>query len=95
MFTNYKVKSNIIWSTRKIKSLFNNKDNVKHMSCIIYYGVCSCGQDYVGETIRNASIRWNEHNTGKDKNSDCAKHLKDNYNHEFSWKCLSIANKCL
>ena len=30
-YTNGKVKFNIIWSTRKIKSLFKIKDNVKHL----------------------------------------------------------------
>ena len=34
------------------------------MSCII----CSCGADYVGETVRNAQLRWNEHENGTDKN---------------------------
>ena len=34
-------------------------------------GICSCGADYIGETIRNSEIRWNEHITGKDKNLDC------------------------
>ena len=57
-FTNGKVRFNIIWNTRKIHSLFNNKDNVQHLSCVIYKGVCSCGADYIGETIRNVKIRW-------------------------------------
>ena len=30
-----KAKFNIIWSTRKIKSLFTIKDNVKHLSCVV------------------------------------------------------------
>ena len=37
------------------------------MSC----GISSCGADYIGETILNSETRWNEHITGKDKNSDC------------------------
>ena len=44
-FTNGKVRFNIIWNTRKIQFLFNNKDNVQHLSCVIYKGVCSCGAD--------------------------------------------------
>ena len=67
-FTNDKVKVTIIWITRKIQSLFNNKDKVKHHSCVIYSGICSCGADYIGETIRNSEIRWNEHSTGTDNN---------------------------
>ena len=63
---------------------------------MIYRGICSCGADYIGETIRNSEIRWNEHITGKDKNSDCVKHLKDHYEYEFRWFVLSCASKnCL
>ena len=95
-FTNDKVKVIIIWHTRKIQSLFNNKDKVKHHSCVIYRGTCSCGADYVSETIRNSETRWNEHITGKDKNSDCVKHLDNHFDHEFRWFVLFCASKsCL
>ena len=47
----------MIWNTRKIQSLFNYKDKIQHHSCVIYRGVCSCGADYIGETIRNSEIR--------------------------------------
>ena len=50
IFTNYRVKFNIVWNTRKIKSLVNNKDIVSHYSCIIYRRICSRGVDYIGET---------------------------------------------
>ena len=94
--TNDKVKVIIIQNTRKTQSLFKNKDKVKHHSCVIYRGLCSCGADYIGETIRNSEIRWNEHSTGKDKNSDCVKHLNDHFDHEFRWFVLSRASKnCL
>ena len=52
-FTNGKVKFNVVWNTRKIQSLFPLKDKVQHLSCVIYKGICSCGETYVGETIRN------------------------------------------
>ena len=42
-----------------IKIKFNNKDKVKHYSCVIYRNICSFGADYFGETIRNSEIRWN------------------------------------
>ena len=93
VFTNYRVKFNIVWSTRKIKSLFNNKDKLGHYSCIIYREICSCGADCIGETVRNARLRWNEHENGTDKNSECAKHLNENDNHEFKWSILSLAPK--
>ena len=85
-----------LWNTRKIQSLFNNNDKVKHHSCVIYRGICSWGADYIGETIRNSEIRWNEHSAGKDENSDCVKHLNDHFDHEFQWFLLSRASKnCL
>ena len=43
--------------------------------------------------MRNARLRWNEHENGTDKNSECAKHLNENYNHEFKWSILSLAPK--
>ena len=93
IFTNYRVKFNIVWNTRKIKALFNYKDKVSHYSCIIYRGICSCGEDCIGETVRNARLRWNEHENGTDKNTECAKHLSENNNHEFKWSILSLAPK--
>ena len=53
----------IIWNTRKVQPLFNNKDKVKHHSCEIYHGTCSCDTDCIGEMIINFEIRWNEHIT--------------------------------
>ena len=78
-----------------IKSLFNNKDKVKHHNCVMYCGICSCGADYIGKTIRNSEMRWNEHITGKDKNSNCVKHLNNYLDHEFRWFVLSRASKKL
>ena len=50
-FTNGKLKFIVLWSTRNIKSLFPLKDRVKHLSCVIYEGKCSCGRRYIGETL--------------------------------------------
>ena len=47
------------------------------------HGICSCGAGYISEMIRNFEIRWNEHITEKDKNSDCVKHWNDHFEHEF------------
>ena len=33
-----------------------------HPSCKIYKGECTCGETYVGETVRNVEVRWAEHN---------------------------------
>ena len=56
-FTNGKLKFIVLWSTRNIKSSFPLKDRVKHLSCVIYEGKCSCSRRYIGETIRNSDIR--------------------------------------
>ena len=55
-FTNEKCKFNVVWNTRKVESLFPLKDKVDHYSCAIYQGDCSCDQNYIGETVRNAKI---------------------------------------
>ena len=80
IFRNYRVKFNIAWNTRKMNSLFNNKDKISHYSCVIYIGICLCGAGYIGETVSNAQLRWNEHENGTDKNSKYAKHLNKNDN---------------
>ena len=91
-FTNYSIRFNIVWNTQKIKSLFNYREKVSHYSCIIYREICLCGADFIGETVRNARLRWNEQENGTDKNSKCAKHLNENDNHEFKWSILSLAS---
>ena len=62
---------------RKVQSLFPLKDKVQHLSCVIYKGICSCGEAYVEEAIRICKIRWDEHND-VNKNSEPAKHLARN-----------------
>ena len=61
-------------NTRKNKSLFLLKDRTEHKSYVIYEGTCSCGNSYIGETIRNANVRWDEHNP-INGNSEPSKHL--------------------
>ena len=88
-FTSGKVRFNVVWNTRKILLLFPLKDKVQHFSCVIYKGICSCGETYVGKTIRNYKIRRDEHNDVK--NSEPAKLLARNTEHEFSWYELTRA----
>ena len=90
-FTRNSFMFKIIWNTRNIRSLFPLKDRVEHRSCVIYEGVCSCGEKYVGETNRVAKIRWNEHNTPSKDGSDPSRHLNTNPTHEFQWKILTAA----
>ena len=79
-----------VWNTRKVQSLFPLKDKVNPYNCVNYWGDFSCDQNYIGETVRNAEIQWNEH---KDKNSksEPAKHLKENPTHKFRWAIISKA----
>ena len=48
-------------SLLKKMSLFKIKDNVKHLRCIVYQRICSCGNSYISEIIRNAVARIDEH----------------------------------
>ena len=89
-YTNCKVKFNIIWSTRKIKSFFKTKDDVKHLSCVVYHQICSCGNNYIGETIRNVVTRIDEYKQPNGK-VEPSKHLKNNPGLQFNWMILSRA----
>ena len=91
-FTNGKYQFIVLWSTRNIKTLFPLKDKVKHLSCVIYEGICSCGKKYIGETKRNSVTRWNEHESKTGK-SEPTKHLANNTLHKFTWKVLALAPK--
>ena len=82
----------VLWTTSAMQSLFPIKDKVCHISCVIYQGICSCGATYIGETVRNASVRWSEHNN-INGNSEPAKHISANTTHVFSWKVISVAPK--
>ena len=51
-----------------------------HLSCKIYECKCSCGETYIGETIRSVEERRSEHNSSENK-SEPTKHLADNKEH--------------
>ena len=93
-FTNNKYSFLIVWKTRKIRSLFPLKDkvNISHCSNVIYEGVCTCDNNYIGITDRNSSLRFEEHNNPNNK-SEPAKHLKSNDGHTFTWRILSKSSK--
>ena len=59
----------------------------------MYEGNSNCGENYIGETGRNVTIRWDKHsNIGK--NSELAKHLNQFSEHRFNWKILRrVPNK--
>ena len=91
-FTNDKYNIVIKWNTRKVKSLFPLKDRNPHPSNVIYRGDCICGESYVGETVRNAEVRWSEHGDPK-KKSEPSAHIDKNIEHEFTWRILARAPK--
>ena len=90
-FTHENYEFKIIWKTKKVQNLFNNKDRNNHSSCVIYEGVCSCSANYIGETKRN-EVRWKEHENPKN-NSELARHLLDYPDHKFTWKIIMPASK--
>ena len=79
----------IKWITKKIRNLFHLKSKNCHPACIIYEGISTCKENYIGETKRNIEIRWEEHSDGN-KISEPSRHLKSNSTHAFTWK-VSIA----
>ena len=80
----------IIWNTKKIKTLFPLKDRISSKAVVIYDGICTCNERYIGETKLNDENRWKQHNNIQ-HNSNPAKHLKSNPSHKFTWKVLCTA----
>ena len=89
-FTNNTFDVRIKWLTQKVKNLFRVKDKSLHQACKIYKGICSCGESYIGETVRNVEVRWGEHNNPI-KVSNPSKHIKDNVDHVFHWSVIAKA----
>ena len=58
--------------------------------CHIYQGNWSCGNNYVGETMRNATTRIDEHEQSNGQ-SEPAKHLKNKPGNKFNWMILCRA----
>ena len=90
-FTNSTFDVRIKWLTQKVKKLFIKvKDKSLHQACKIYKGVCSCGESYIGETVRNVEVRWGVHNNPT-KVLNSSKRIKDNVDHMFHWSMLARA----
>ena len=73
--------------TEKVKNLFSLKDKNPYPVNQIYKGTRVCDETYIGETIQNVGIGWNEHDDIR-KESEPAKHLMENLNHKFKWETL-------
>ena len=74
----------IKWKTRNMQHLFPLKEENNYKLCIIYKGDCSCDLRYIGETKRNAEVRWNEDNNPT-KSSEPSKRLQSNINRYFTF----------
>ena len=88
--TNHSYEIRTKWITKKVKQLFKLKSRNPHPACVMYEGVCACEQKYIGETGRNVELRW-EQNENIPKDSEPAKHLKENLSQKFFWKILFTA----
>ena len=84
-FTNDTFDVRIKWLTKKVKTHL-------HQACKIYKCVWSCGESYIGETIRNVEVRWDEHNNPMNK-SNSSKLIRDNLDHVFNWSVWANAPK--
>ena len=91
VFTDNKYDIRIKWITKKVKNLLRLKSRNPHPSCMIYEGVYSQHKSYIGETVRNVEIRWQEHEDTQ-KHSEPAKHLKNNSARSFTGKVLLPAS---
>ena len=90
IFTDNKFDIHIKWITKKVKQLFKLKSRNPHPSYVIYEGVCSCLESYIGETVRNVEIRRQEHDN-TERFRTCK--VSDSFNptHSFTWKVLPPA----
>ena len=68
-------------------SLFKLQDTNQHQSHVVYHAKCSCGETYIGETMRNLDVRKSEHENIS-HNSEPARHLAKNPTHSLQWKIL-------
>ena len=80
------------------------KEKSQYRSCKIYEEVCSCKENYIGETKPNVITRWNEHeNSNKDSEPESLstrisfnQNLFQHLDHVFQGKVLMSApmNNC-
>ena len=90
-FTNNKVTFIYHWKTRKLKSLFPLKDRIKHKANIVYKGICSSNESYIGKAKRNAEIRWKEHYSNSDKKSEVSENLLKKPGDTIYWYVITSA----
>ena len=77
---------------KKMRNLFFLKSKNPHPGCVIYEGIFTCKENYIGETKRNVEIRWEE-SSDINKTSEPSRHLKSDPSHAFTWNVLMTAPK--
>ena len=93
VFTDNKFAFTIVWQTRKIKTLFNIKDKIKHKANVIYKGTSESNPEitYIGETKLIAESRWEQHENPR-HDSAPSRHLRENQDDKMIWEILSISS---
>ena len=71
--------------------MFPLKDRIDHKANIVYKGICSCKESYIGETKHNAENKVKEHCSNNDKKSEVAEHLLKNRGHTINWQVITSA----
>ena len=76
-----------------IGKLFPYKDrqSLLYSSGVVYQLICSCGQNYIGQTKRNLITRLNEHRMCEDY--EVCKRLLNNPNHEINFDSPKILDR--
>ena len=92
-FTDKDIAFGIIWQSRKIKTLFQVKDKIRHKANVIYKGTSNTNPEisYIGETKLVAQVRWKQH---ENPNHDSApsKYLTQHIEDSFTWEILSSSS---
>ena len=66
-----------------MRSIFNLQDKESHVSSVVYEGKCNGGENYIDETGRNVTMKWDEQ-SDISKNSEAAKYLYQFPEHRFN-----------
>ena len=91
--TQNKCSFNIIWQSKKIKTLFKIKDPIVHKASVIYKAtsVKDPQVTYIGETAQIAEERWKQHENPR-HDSAPSKHLQDHKDDCFTWEILTTSS---
>ena len=89
-FTGDNFRFSIIWQSKKVKTLFRLKDQIKHRANVIYRGTSIKNPEvsYVGETKQVAEARWEQHENPC-HDSAPSKYLQNNTDDKLTWEVLS------